>query len=158
MVWYCNKHEKHSIDDMCPSCADEPTVESLSQLIENATMAASETQKSWKHRCYAIMEALGQDYGDPDWVMPDERKELDHLRALIKYLGIDANEPLPTQYDPKFGDDKLCKCGHPYYRHFDTYEDMRPVGCKYCWDPHCSKFEEPEISFSAEDIDLDHHT
>ena len=35
-------------------------------------------------------------------------------------------------YDKEYGDDKVCKCGHPYYRHFDTYEDMRNVGCKYC--------------------------
>jgi hypothetical protein len=35
-------------------------------------------------------------------------------------------------YDPNFGDDRLCTCGHPYYRHFDTYEDMYPIGCKYC--------------------------
>jgi len=35
-------------------------------------------------------------------------------------------------YDKDFGDDRDCKCGHPYYRHFDTYEDMAPVGCKYC--------------------------
>jgi len=35
-------------------------------------------------------------------------------------------------YDPTYGDDVLCECGHAYYRHFDTYEDMRPVGCKYC--------------------------
>lgn len=35
-------------------------------------------------------------------------------------------------YDPFYGDDKPCICGHPYYRHFDTYDDMAPVGCKYC--------------------------
>ncbi len=35
-------------------------------------------------------------------------------------------------YDPNYGDNKLCKCGHPYHRHFDSYEDMSPVGCKYC--------------------------
>jgi hypothetical protein len=35
-------------------------------------------------------------------------------------------------YNPKYGDDKICKCGHPYYRHFDTYENMEAVGCKYC--------------------------
>ncbi len=39
-------------------------------------------------------------------------------------------------YNPNYGDDHTCECGHPYYRHFDTYEDMEPVGCKYCecWD------------------------
>jgi len=35
-------------------------------------------------------------------------------------------------YNPDYGDDRLCKCDHPYYRHFDSYEDMIPVGCKYC--------------------------
>lgn len=30
-----------------------------------------------------------------------------------------------------------CKrCGHPYERHFDGYEDNAPVGCKYCRCPH----------------------
>ena len=51
--------------------------------------------------------------------------------------------PLPTPpkppYDPLFGDDRVCKCGHSYYRHFDTYENMSPVGCKYCG---CNEFEE----------------
>jgi hypothetical protein len=44
----------------------------------------------------------------------------------------------PETYDSKFGDDRICKCGHPYYRHFDTYEDMYPCGCKYC---DCRTFE-----------------
>jgi hypothetical protein len=42
-------------------------------------------------------------------------------------------------YDPNFGDGIECKCGHPYYRHFDTYDNMRDVGCKYCY---CEVFEE----------------
>jgi len=42
-------------------------------------------------------------------------------------------------YDPKFGDDRVCQCGHPYYRHFDSHEDMAPVGCKYC---QCERFVE----------------
>lgn len=41
------------------------------------------------------------------------------------------------EYNPKYGDDKLCKCGHHYYRHFDSYENMNPVGCKYCM---CDEF------------------
>lgn len=36
------------------------------------------------------------------------------------------------QYNPNYGDNKLCKCGHTYYRHFDSWEGMMPVGCKYC--------------------------
>lgn len=43
------------------------------------------------------------------------------------------------KYNPKYGDARVCKCGHAYYRHFDTYEDMLPVGCKYC---ECGNFKE----------------
>jgi ADP-ribosylglycohydrolase len=43
------------------------------------------------------------------------------------------------EYNEDYGDDRICKCGHPYYRHFDTYDDMRPVGCKYC---DCHEFVE----------------
>lgn len=34
-------------------------------------------------------------------------------------------------YDPELAD-VPCRCGHAHYRHFDSYDDMRPVGCKYC--------------------------
>ena len=43
------------------------------------------------------------------------------------------------KYNPKFGDDKVCKCGYTYYRHFDSYEEMSTIGCKYC---ECFYFEE----------------
>lgn len=36
------------------------------------------------------------------------------------------------KYNPKYGDDKECQCGHPYSRHFDSYDEMAPAGCKYC--------------------------
>jgi len=45
-------------------------------------------------------------------------------------------------YNPNYGDDRKCKCGHPYYRHFDSYENMEPVGCKYC---SCDEFVEDVI-------------
>ncbi|MBS1722771.1 MAG: HNH endonuclease [Armatimonadetes bacterium] len=35
-------------------------------------------------------------------------------------------------YNPHYGDERLCDCGHPYYRHFDTYDSMSAIGCKYC--------------------------
>lgn len=41
-------------------------------------------------------------------------------------------EPSPPKWDKSRNQDELCECGHPYYRHFDTYDDMLPVGCKYC--------------------------
>ena len=45
------------------------------------------------------------------------------------------------KYNPNYGDNRICECGHPYHRHFDSYENMRPVGCKYCY---CREFKEKE--------------
>lgn len=42
-------------------------------------------------------------------------------------------------YNINYGDERICKCGHSYYRHFDSYERMSPVGCKYC---SCFDFKE----------------
>jgi len=36
------------------------------------------------------------------------------------------------KFNPNYGMDRNCVCGHPYHRHFDGYEDNAPVGCKYC--------------------------
>jgi hypothetical protein len=43
------------------------------------------------------------------------------------------------KYNPNYGDDRMCKCGHSYYRHFDSYENMNACGCKYCG---CYDFKE----------------
>lgn len=42
-------------------------------------------------------------------------------------------------YNPNYGDDRICVCGDSYYRHFDSWEDMYPCGCKYC---ECVEFVE----------------
>lgn len=65
------------------------------QRIEDAKQAASETQKSWKHRCHAILSALGLDFGDPDFEIPSvhERK----LNALARIVdAYDAANPMRT--------------------------------------------------------------
>ncbi len=56
------------------------------------------------------------------------------------WLSFDSDKPVATPYDPLFGDDRPCVCGHAYFRHFDSYDANEPVGCKYC---SCSEFWEP---------------
>lgn len=43
------------------------------------------------------------------------------------------------KYNPRYGDNRICNCGHEYCRHFDPYENNRAVGCKYC---NCFEFIE----------------
>lgn len=56
----------------------------LNENIENAEYACTDTQPTWKHRCYKIMEALGFNYGDPDWLMPDDRNKLEAAEQLAQ--------------------------------------------------------------------------
>lgn len=44
---------------------------------------------------------------------------------------------IDMSYNPNYGDHRTCTCGHPYYRHFDTYDDMKTSGCKHC---SCDEF------------------
>lgn len=43
------------------------------------------------------------------------------------------------KYNPNYGDNRMCVCGHSYVRHFDSYENMEACGCKYCG---CNNFIE----------------
>lgn len=58
------------------------------------------------------------------------------------YLEVTRTVKYTTKkYNPKYGDNRLCVCGHEYYRHFDSWEDMYPCGCKYC---SCDHFREDD--------------
>ena len=46
---------------------------------------------------------------------------------------------IERKYNPKYGDDRICACGHVYYKHFDSYDNMLDCGCKYC---SCDSFKE----------------
>ena len=61
------------------------------------------------------------------------KKRLIECKCLRPEKAWDSNN-----YDPRYPAYAMCKCGHHYIRHFDTYEDMRAVGCKYC---ECRVFE-----------------
>lgn len=85
---------------------------------------------------------LGCTRAKGDWSKVDQI-----IRQVFKDVDIEINVyTLENEMDQfcwpmywnRYGDDKKCVCGHSYYRHFDTYEQMYPIGCKYC---ECYKFQ-----------------
>jgi hypothetical protein len=60
-------------------------------------------------------------------------------RREIQLIAHGIHIQLSAMWDAKHDQEAPCFCGHSYYRHFDSYEDMEPVGCKYC---ECMSFEE----------------
>ncbi len=71
-----------------------------------------------------------------------ENVNVDYMHRLR-----DIIDQYPVEYDPNYGDNRLCECGHTYYRHFDPYENMEDVGCKYC---RCDTFKEAKPKQIAE--------
>lgn len=62
------------------------------------------------------------------------------LKNKVNEPYLEKKEIITTySYNPNYGDDRICECGHSYYRHFDSYENMDAVGCKYCG---CFEFKE----------------
>jgi hypothetical protein len=55
----------------------------LEQRIEDAVEAVSETAPSYKHHLTAAMSALGRDFEDPDWELPNVAKRSDALQAQV---------------------------------------------------------------------------
>jgi hypothetical protein len=53
------------------------------------------------------------------------------------------------QYNPNYGDNRKCICGHSYYRHFDSWDHMRAVGCKYCG---CYEFVEAKEELEEKEL------
>lgn len=74
--------KKHAPTETNNTDEDLPTAE---ERIENALQAASETHSSWMHRCEAILTALGANFGDPEWEMPDVAKRKDMLISSLLY-------------------------------------------------------------------------
>ena len=44
-------------------------------------------------------------------------------------------------YDPKFGDNKTCECGHRYIDHFNP-KTKKTWGCFYEYNCGCKRFKE----------------
>jgi hypothetical protein len=54
-------------------------------------------------------------------MIPIGKTNLIYTQLLLETTG---------RYNLSYGDDIECKVGHPYYRHFDTYDNMDPCGYK----------------------------
>jgi len=98
----------------------EPLMECLKSVTETIGYAASDIAKNGIYTGTIISEL---------------KNHLEKLECIIS-----VEKPyLNGIYNPNYGDSRVCKCGHAYSRHFDPYEGMDPVGCKYCG---CEKFTE----------------
>lgn len=63
-------------------------------------------------------------------------------KYIIQQPYIKVGKYSRMRYNPYYGDNRKCECGHAYVRHFDSYHNMYPCGCKYC---SCREFKEEEV-------------
>jgi len=110
--------------------------------------------RRWKTEALTVMppyQEIGQEIGVTlgssihDKILPElvrRREEIETLRRELVTTTIEGSEEsmylIETRttrlkkYNPKFGDDRRCECGHPYYRHFDWGDEDSGCSCKYC--------------------------
>ena len=55
-----------------------------------------------------------------------------HDLRRIGEIVTDIQNKVNRLWNEDYDQNAKCTCGHIYHRHFDGYEDMEPVGCKYC--------------------------
>lgn len=63
-----------------------------------------------------------------------------HRNALK--LAAELDEKIAGLWDENHDQTAQCTCGHQYHRHFDSWEDNEPIGCKYCL---CDTFTAPAV-------------
>jgi hypothetical protein len=75
-----------------------------------------------------FFEASGFEmFQDPNVMIRTPKDSSKEQPYIIKHKKIQIRS-----YNKNYGDEKICQCGHPYHRHFDSYDKMRACGCKYC--------------------------
>lgn len=100
----------------------------------------------WDEAIKAQLRQVRQIYdnGHTDmWVLEESlvRRMFESVDRRIKELEKPTIANVGKSYDKKMGDDKICICGHSYFKHFDSFRDMEHIGCKYC---PCKNFEARE--------------
>lgn len=54
------------------------------------------------------------------------------MRRLMSQVPYIKKVRIDKIWNPDYDPNAICVCGHPYERHFDSYDYMSNVGCKYC--------------------------
>lgn len=78
---------------------------------------------------------------------PSRNQAFQLARLLLGIDDYEGQEPYLEEttvervWNPDFPQNAICDCGHPYHRHFDSYDyDNYPAGCKYC---PCNEWRKP---------------
>lgn len=75
-----------------------------------------------------------------DTIIEADREQGEKMKEEKPYI-VETITMQKKKYNPNYGDNRMCVCGHTYYRHFDPWDDMEAVGCKYCG---CEEFIEAD--------------
>ena len=70
-----------------------------------------------------ILDIIAENSGT--WGAENILNALEKAGWVVEWRGI--------PWDKDRDQDELCVCGHPYHRHFDSWDDNYPIGCKYCY-------------------------
>ncbi len=109
---------------VCPDCGIDQ--------IEGGSISIEDGKAFQNSQCLNCNTSWTDVYTLSDVIIPtDDQPHLTKTSVKTKIF-----------YNPNYGDNRLCECGHPYHRHFDSYEDNDACGCKYKHTCKCKGFKE----------------
>lgn len=138
---------------LCAEChlAAEDGRLTCNRLRHNAGIYTVRLPASWDpSRTYDKWGNVVPPMASLDWFWPelqrlgfaDASEMLEVMAAYLEFGGLRegflefaplwVRDGFDRVYNPEYGDDAECECGHPYGWHFDTCQDMKSVGCKSC--------------------------
>jgi len=116
-------------------------IEKIIEIIENAF--ENLYADAWRNGDETLGRIRGKDHFLNEIKSNLEKIETDNPNLNNNPYIITEKTVIEKKYNKDFGDERVCECGHPYYRHFDTYDNMYACGCKYCG---CQNFIESNYS------------
>ena len=86
------------------------------------------------------LDYIPQPRVNPNWLETEQSQTVTQVSGNDgPYMVYEIKRKLVAYgWNRDYNQEAECKCGHAYYRHFDTWEEMYPCGCKYC---ECNNFE-----------------
>jgi len=128
------------------------TIDCVGRVVLQQNRQKHQRQTGKEGALLMLRDVLDKTVSQDKVVVPAELIQLIYdgrLKDAIEMVERDCPEIIdklkPNQYervyDPKYGNNVVCECGHHYSRHFDPDFDGAP-SCKYC---DCMRFKEAEF-------------
>lgn len=133
-IKYDDQNRPH-MDDKTWNCtkAEICAINNIDVLLDDSLIYG----KYFDDRCEYVL----YDRKDPEKSLLRLKNIVDAHDTKEPYIQYEKIIPI-VKWNPKYNQDALCECEHPYKSHFNDFDNMLPNGCTFCV---CNTFKLKEV-------------